>query len=147
MNNNEATTLVKSFNNIDLGKSMRLFSSSNKEDIAKIGGQTRAEIRKSLRDSGLSGNALTAAVNERYCSQLGKSTLAGKTLEAAFEQTGAQITNQTARRSKGMLKLVTTRSKFVPVTTEDELATVEAKIALLKAKAAELAAEAKTIEA
>ena len=147
MNNTEANTLVKSFNSLDLGKSVRLFSAANKEDIAKIGGKTRAEIRKSLRDSGLSGNALTAAVNEKWQSQLGTANTRAKNVMNLFEEQGAKITNQTARRSKGFIRLVTTQSKFVPVTTEDELATIEAKIALLKAKRDELATEAKTIEA
>lgn len=147
MSNNEATQLVSTLNQIDLGKSLRLFSATNKGDVSKLGGQSRADIRKSLRESGLSGNALTAAVNEKFMAQLGNATVKGKTLEAYFEQAGAQITNQTGRRTKGMLKLITTRSKFVPVTTEDELASIEAKISMLKAKAKELEAASQTIEA
>lgn len=127
-------------------RSVPLFRSNKSDDIKALGLKAPSDFRAELKAQGLKGNALSNAVRQSFFEQLGAANVRAKTVEAAFEETGAKVTNQRLNVTKnGTVHLTTRRSKMVAATPEMKIAQHEARIAAEKAAIKMLKQEASTV--
>jgi hypothetical protein len=117
-------------------RSVPLFRSNKSEDLQALGLKAPSDLRAELKAQGLKGNALSNAVRQSFFEQLGAANVRAKTVEAAFEESGAKVTTQRLSVSKnGTVHLNTRRSKMVAATPEMKIAQLETQIKKLKQEA------------